>query len=266
MSFPKYGLGYDPKEKRIIIPYSLKKEYYCARSTILSHDEPFFIMKPKTEIAGEEPLFYKDALYGKARYVFVVESQICALSILQCGGAATAINGTSGVGNFIRTVKCKKPSATLIICLDNDEPGQKASQELCNNLFEMNIKFIIFNIAGDCKDPNELLVLDRDALIKNICSAIIGAKKKYITDKDSFSAAELQDSGLLNPAWIIQKMLPQGLAIICAPSKAGKSWMMLQMCLSVTKGEEFLNYNTNKCDCLYYALSCILFIVYSLKN
>lgn len=250
----KYSLGYDPKEKRIIIPYSQNKDYYCARSTVLKHNEPFFIMKPKTEIAGEEPLFYKDALYGKSQFVFVVESQICTLSLFQCNAAAIAINGTSGVNKLFKQLKIKKPIVTLIICLDNDEAGKKASQEICNELYELNIKFIEYHIAGECKDPNELLVKNCDALIDNITKAKIAAKKKYQTDKDSFSAAELQKTTMKEPEWLVKDMLPEGLAILSAPSKAGKSWMVLQMCLAITQGKDYIGFKTVKTGCLYYAL------------
>lgn len=48
--------------------------------------------------------------------------------------------------------------------------------------------------------------------------------------------------------------LPQGLALLVAPPKYGKSWLMLDLCLSVASGQKFLDMPTNKTDCLYLAL------------
>ena len=246
----KYSLGYDIKRQAVVIPYSSKLDYYQTRGI---KDKTFF--KPKTEDAGPEPLFNGKILYSKSKEpVFIVESPICALSIMQCGNAAIALCGINGASKVIKECKTKRPTTTLILSLDNDEPGQTAQQELANQLVELGIKFDTCNISSDCKDPNELLIKDEKQLKANIEKAKSAVKKKYTTDKNSISAYELQTARLLEPYWVIKEMLPEGLAIICAPSKSGKSWMMLQMCLAVCEGKEFMGFKTNKADCLYYAL------------
>jgi hypothetical protein len=250
----KYHLGYDPKQQRVILPYSSALDYYCARSTALSHDDDFFMLKPKTVEAGQEPLFAKEQLYVRSGAVFVVESQICALSIMQCGYPAVSICGATGGGKLLAAVKMRKPTAVLILALDNDEPGGKAQRELANELFELGAKFLPYNIAGDCKDPNELLVKDANALVQNIKAAIDAATEKFRTKYDSFSAAELQEYRLTAPTWIIDGMLCDGVNFLCAPSKTGKSWMVLQMCLAVSQGLSFLGLDTKAGGCLYLDL------------
>lgn len=54
--------------------------------------------------------------------------------------------------------------------------------------------------------------------------------------------------------YVVKELLPQGLAIIAAPSKYGKSWFVLQMLLDVSAGKPFLNFQTVPCRCLYLAL------------
>lgn len=245
----RYCLGYDVQRGAIVLPYSSKLTYYQTRAVT---DKKFF--KPRTEDAGAEPLFNRDALWNIKQPVFVVESPICALSVMQCGAAAVSLCGTNGAGKLVAECKTKKPTGTLVLCLDNDEPGRKASQELANQLFELGVKFDVYNIAGDCKDPNELLTTDADALVRNIAVAKRHAKKKYATDKDSVSAYELQATEIAPPNWLVEGVLPEGLAIICAPSKTGKSWMMLQLSVAVCEGKEFLDFRTHRADCLYYAL------------
>ena len=142
----------------------------------------------------------------------------------------------------------------MILCLDNDEPGQRASLELSDKLKELKIKFITYNIADDCKDPNELLQQNPQKLQKNIQNAIKEAKKLTFSDYDTFTAKELQEMDLPPVQWVVKDVLPHGLAILAAPSKAGKSWMMFQLCLAVSQGQTFLNKETIQSGCWYLAL------------
>lgn len=54
--------------------------------------------------------------------------------------------------------------------------------------------------------------------------------------------------------YIIEEILPQGLAILAAPPKAGKSYLSLDACLHIAHGLDFLGRKTNKCGVLYLAL------------
>ncbi len=54
--------------------------------------------------------------------------------------------------------------------------------------------------------------------------------------------------------YIVEDLLPQGLAMLASPPKYGKSWMALDLCLSVAMGEPFLGHKTFQCDTLYLAL------------
>ena len=88
--------------------------------------------------------------------MFVVESQLCAISIEQEGGRAVAIGG-KGARKLIKQLEKKAPAGLLILSLDNDEPGQAGQRELAAMLEEKGFTFIEANIAGTAKDPNELL-------------------------------------------------------------------------------------------------------------
>lgn len=54
--------------------------------------------------------------------------------------------------------------------------------------------------------------------------------------------------------FIIDNLLSPGLAMLAADPKIGKSWFALLMCLCVAQGKKFLDYDTKKCTCLYFAL------------
>lgn len=246
----KFCLGYDEYHNSVVIPYSGKLQYYQTRGI---EQKTFF--KPKTEDAGAEPIFNIEAMRLKNREpIFVVESPICAMSIYQSGGNAVATCGTGGWKKVVEEAKKKKPLGGFIVCMDNDEPGQKAAKDLFDALYSAGIQVIIANIAGDKKDPNELLIASPKTLEENVRKAKLELRKKYATAKDSFDALELQGENVEPPTWVVRDVLPTGLAMLCAPSKIGKSWMMLQLGLAVAEGKDFLDFQTNKCGVLYYAL------------
>jgi len=250
----KFRLGFDAKKQVVVIPYSSKLEYYQTRSV----DGKEF-RKPKTEDAGAEPLYNADALTkGSMTHtkgvIFIVESPLCAMSIMQCGGAAIATCGTSGIHKLVNEIKARKPECCFVLALDNDEPGQAAQKELAHALFEANVKFITYNVAGPHKDPNELLMAAPKALAANVKNAADVAKKQYSKLKKLFSASELQARDMKPIQWIVHDLLPEGLALICAPSKYGKSWLMMQLCLAVSQGKLFFDRKTAGCDCAYFAL------------
>lgn len=246
----KYCLGYDVKRNAIVLPYSSELRYYQTRSI---SDKKFY--KPTNEEAGAEPLFNRKALWGTSKEpVFIVESPLCALSIMQCSGVSVSLCGVGGANKLVKEVKSKKPNAPLVLCLDNDEPGQKASASLGKELQAAKIPYIVFNVAGSKKDPNELLMSNPEELKAAVAAAKREVRKVYKRGVASIAASDLQTAKIDPPEWLIPDVLPQGLAILCASSKVGKSWMAMQMCLAISRGKEFLDYASNQAGCLYLAL------------
>lgn len=169
----RFRLGYDAacynkqlgrKVPSITIPYGIKAggqmTYYATRAI----NEKAYD-KPKTIEAGSEPLFNATALYA-GDVVFVVESQLCAISIEQAGGKAIAVGG-KGASKLTDQLKRKPSAAALVLCLDADEAGRKAAAAMDKTLEELGI----FHVDGSaaimgesdpgsadyCKDPNEVL-------------------------------------------------------------------------------------------------------------
>lgn len=182
----KFRLGFDEQRQAVVIPYSSKLDYYQTRSIV---DKKFF--KPRTEDAGAEPLYHGDAL-KKGGVIFVVESPICALSIMQAGGEAIAICGTSGTGKLVAEVEATKPQCVFVLCLDNDKAGRQAQDDLEKRLTELGARVLPFNIAGECKDPNELLMKDAAALAANIKAATEAAEKVEAKKPTSTKAEQVK--------------------------------------------------------------------------
>ncbi|MCI9403495.1 MAG: AAA family ATPase [Oscillospiraceae bacterium] len=67
-------------------------------------------------------------------------------------------------------------------------------------------------------------------------------------------APDLQRMDLPPVQFAVQGLLPQGLTVLASPPKYGKSWLMLDLCLSVADGDTFLGFRTQQSRVLYLAL------------
>lgn len=70
----------------------------------------------------------------------------------------------------------------------------------------------------------------------------------------SINAKELLSMKIEAPHTVVDNMICQGVTIYAGAPKVGKSWSCLDLCISVCKGQAFLGFATNKCDCSYFAL------------
>lgn len=71
---------------------------------------------------------------------------------------------------------------------------------------------------------------------------------------NTMNAAELFHTEIKPTEFIINNLIPVGMVLVASPPKYGKSWMMLDMSISVADGNSFLGFTTNKCGVLYLAL------------
>ena len=246
----KFKVGYDRERNSITIPYSNAMVYYQMRSI---NEKRFY--KPEREKAGEEPLYNERALTNRTRTpIFVVESPICAMSVAQEGGIAIATCGTGCINKLTEALKKTKPRGALILCFDNDDAGKDASKKVASELEKMEVKYLVYNIAPDCKDPNEMLVANKDKFDLLIQEAIFQAKKLTATKYDLQRVCDLQDKEIPDPYWVIQDILPEGLAMLTAASKVGKSWLAQQICIEVARGGEIFGKRCTKSGAVYLAL------------
>ncbi len=78
----------------------------------------------------------------------------------------------------------------------------------------------------------------------------VGPKKRETIKL--ITARELQQKELPPINWIVENLLPEGLAVLAGRPKVGKSWMALEMAISVAEGFKSMGlFNTKKHDVLY---------------
>ena len=144
---------------RVVIPTG--SESYVARST---DDNKVPKMK-----AGTTSIFNIDVLKSSHQHVVIVEGEFDALSIIEAGNDAIALGSTSNVDKLIDWLREKniRPHLPLVLSLDADEAGQKATDKLAAALRNMRIRFYSVNlIVEGCKDQNESLIKFRDSFFQ----------------------------------------------------------------------------------------------------
>ncbi len=76
-----------------------------------------------------------------------------------------------------------------------------------------------------------------------------------VTELEIFSGEELARMDLQPREYLVEELLPaQGLTLLAAPPKSGKSWMVLQLAAALASGEPFLDRSTRRCQTLYISL------------
>ena len=224
-----YKLGYDTDTRFFIVPTS--RHFYVARNT-----------NPEAEIRYKNPkgatpeLFNAQAIYNEeSRPVFVVEGAFDALSIIEAGGLAVALNSVSNYGKLLEMLTEQKTKNTLILCLDNDKYGKDTTEKLVTGLKELNISHITADIATGYKDPNEALKADKLAFTGAIKAAESAAKPQpagLLTLERAVSIFEAVDDHYLEMPHFSQlsdmlKIKTHDTIVIAADTGAGKSSLAL---------------------------------------
>lgn len=258
-----YWLGYDPvadpagkghPTPRIIIPTTAA--HYVGRRI---DGNPNFA---KMNVNGSHPGIFnhKALLMPEVGEVFITEGVFDALSVIEAGYPAVALNGTGNVKTLVKFLENQGTTATLILCPDNDQKPEtkdkvtKAFNELAEGLQRLNISYIRADINGEYKDANEHLTQDKPSFLTALQFAQRQTARRpdntsYYIDKlmraeiDRFQADiktgfsnldEAQGGGLYS-----------GLYVLAAISSLGKTSFALQMADQIAAGGH---------DVLYFSL------------
>lgn len=237
----------DPKPV-IVLPSTM--QHYVARDIRPDLDEQQRKYQKMNE--GEPGIFcgYK-AFHGTAENIFVCEGAFDALSVIEAGQTAIALNSTSNADKLIKQLEAEPTKATLILCLDNDEAGRKTAERLKEGLRRLNISYVTADIAGTHKDPNEALTADRAAFEAAIAKAIAATAARpdntaaYLDNLmageiERFKQAQNRKTGFAN---LDEKAggLNAGLYVLAAISSLGKTTLALQMADQIAaQGQEVL--------------------------
>lgn len=233
---------------RLIIPTC--KEHYVARDIRSGVSGRYQKMNE-----GKAHTFMLDQLLDApdTSAVFIVEGVFDALSFMEAGFPAVALNSTSRAKAFLQEITKKNVKAVCIVCLDKDDAGKKASDVICNGLSHLGIRYIVPTLFSEYKDANEYLVADRSSFILAAKNTVDLATRQPQPDSDidKFMAVVNSKRYEAVPTGIepLDKYLDGGfvnewLVILSAPPGAGKTALATQICESFARsGRKSLYFN-----------------------
>lgn len=233
----RFKLGYDPSTKQVIMP--VKGEFYIRRST-----DPMAQNKDRYRLpAGiKKELFNAEALSQK-KPVFITEGIIDALSIITAGHEALALPAATDINLLKDEIKKRIEAQSLpelILCLDNDEAGQKAAHELSEYLKNENLPHSAAIIPKEYKDANGYLKASKSAFKGFLSDAIEGEDNTSL----SFHVLSIQNANNLDfyiPTGFdkldssLDRGLYEGLIVLGAIPSLGKTTFALQMALQMAE-------------------------------
>lgn len=252
----QFWIGFDPAADpaqsnhptpRLIIPTC--RTHYVARS--IDPDTPSKWAKMNNK-GGRPAIFNAKVLQDSStEAVFVTEGFFDALSIIEVGGQAIALNSTSNASKLLEQLREKRTAATLILCFDNDDAGKKCTKTLREGLQRLNISYVTADLCGGYNDPNEALQGNRERFTAAVNEAIrtTAARPDNISDYidnlmsgeiDSFKEAKNRRTGFAD---LDEKAkgLYAGLYVIAAISSLGKTTFALNVADNLAEaGEDVL--------------------------
>lgn len=239
-----------PATERLIIPTG--KFSYVARA-IKEGDEPRYCK------VGTAQVFGLDTLQEYKEPVYIVEGELDAISILQCGYPALGLGSAENYRKLLAHLEKNKTDNPFVIALDNDEAGRKATAELKAGLDKQGLKSVVFNPYREYKDANEALRGNiehfRADLAQGQALAIeeLEKEKNEYLNKESARAyidtffedtrknTKCVKTGFRQLDTVLDGGLYEGLYVIGAISSLGKTTFVLQLADQIARqGQDVL--------------------------
>lgn len=171
----RFNLGYDLEKKVATIPYNPDCKGYVHR-ILWNSDNKY--CKFGNEIFNIDALYDSSVdalLFGSRDYVFVCEGQIDSMSFTEIGLDAIGLDGVNEVYKLVKQLKEKQCHKVIVMALDNDKAGRRATGKFIEELAETELDqeyIVLSDLYGKYKDVNEFLVADREEFIKRMKQVI----------------------------------------------------------------------------------------------
>lgn len=234
-----------PASPRVIIPTS--RYSYLARDIRSEIPEP--AKKYSKSKAGKVRIFNLKAVENTEKPIFIVEGEIDAISIIEAGGQAVALGSTAYTQLFLDGIKGTRITQPLIIALDNDTAGNRASDILENAFKQRGIYSYRLNPCGAYKDANEALTASKDFFIRDIQEITEDPAKweykknnaeshiaKFLDDIDDNINTPAVPTGFKILDTMLDGGLFEGLYVLGAISSLGKTSFILQIADQIAQG------------------------------
>lgn len=194
--------------------------------------------------------------------IWIAEGEKCADALTDLGFCGTT--SPFGAGKWKGVCVNGKPPESLtgkqvFIVPDNDAPGRKHAQDVAGSLkgFASQVQQLDLTQAwpelpakGDVVDLVEHFGPEKArSMLEDLARKTPASKKRR-----PMSFAELKTSDIPPVAWVVPGLLPEGLTLLSGDPKVGKSWLALNLCLTIATGQPVLGkFPCQPSNTLYFA-------------
>ena len=254
----RFHLGYDTNKREAIIPYmdsTGRCLWYTGRC-----DYPGGKYHNPAGYSRPFPFNGVELLRDTNTPIFVVEGEINALSVIECGFSAAGIGSTSAARLFVDFMTSHKITRPVILMLDNDAPGAKAQQEIAECLSNANMSVLSVGFpVGDQQDVNDVLRASKaklEGILQTIYDRCVDIwrndtmNNKELVKEKHYNAAKALDgfltkitdpefkptpTGFSNLDEKLGGGLYNGLCLIAAAPSEGKSALTMQIAENIAE-------------------------------
>ena len=226
---------------------------------------------------GVPHILYNLPAIVNAEFVCVAEGEKDAETLTRLGFPCTSGMDGAGPGKWN-----KKPEYTealrskhVAVFMDNDAIGKAYAEEICNALngVAASVKridlgdwwpdmpeggdvsdYVQLGTAEDAQRFLQIAIDNAPEWVPTEVTATQSEESPTPQKLETLSAVELMSRDLGEVVFLVDDFLHQGLAVLSADPKIGKSWFALDLCLSIASGTSFLGYNATHGGALYLAL------------
>jgi len=240
----------------LIIPYYEEGEIVYLRARSLANDSTahkYIGLFNSTGDITAKRIFNIDLLdkIGSGNKLLICEGEFDTMIAFQNGYNAV---GIPGVNNAPTNLKSLVKDFDITIAFDNDMAGKKGMQALTVMIGK---KITTLNLKKH-NDLTELFINEKIVDLFDNEFVNIGNLKPSNFQKSKLSlitAKKIQDMEFQPIEWIVDKLITPGLIILAGRPKSGKSWLSLNLSLSITRGGIALShFKAKKAAVLYFAL------------
>lgn len=204
----------------------------------------------KVKGVRQVPYQLQEVLQGirDEKFIYITEGEKDVDNLRKMGLVATCNAG--GAGKWPEGIIEYFRNADVVILPDNDKAGTNHRNFVANALFEVanQIRWLDLPKLGPKQDVTDWIEAggtadDLQALVESVSDIWTPA----VTFESSFNAVtwkSLDDPGAEHE-WLIKNLLTrQEISMVAGPSQAGKSFLALDIALSIARGTDFFGYKT----------------------
>ncbi len=247
------------QEKKIVKEYNYRNELGELRYQVVRYEPKDFRQRHYKDdkwhwgLNGIEPLPYNlpEILEQKDKTILIVEGEKDADRLMSLGFLTTTNSG--GSKNWNDSLNKWFADRRVILIPDNDSAGYQHIQKVANSIVRASKSLHFVKLDGKVKEKGDISdYLDSGGDIEEL---ILTAEEYKEDTKNVFKTMSVFDiMSLQNQNFLIENLIPENsLSVLYGQPASYKSFVSIDLSLSIASGLDWQGFNSGKGKALYIA-------------